>query len=168
MDRKFVACLIKGRVTASKSELLESEHKTADGLRLVLIDQHAADERIRVERYLKELCQGFLDSRKYGDASQNGIKVHIIEPPMPLLLTRYECLKLASSDDLQQFFAWWGIRFFGLSEVDAHGTESCEYIQVLVKSVPKVISDKVTFSLSTPPSISITRFSSQQTMNYEI
>ncbi|KAM6496087.1 hypothetical protein JOM56_008793 [Amanita muscaria] len=151
VDCKFVACLIRGTANPLDCESPEREHDTWQSpvqSRLILLDQHAADERVRVERYLKELCQGFLDNGKYG---KNGIKVHELVPPMPLLLTRHEGLKLATSRDLQQFFEGWGIRFSRLSDVGTNGTEpganskdAPDYLQVLVQCIPRVISDKLT------------------------
>ncbi|KIL70278.1 hypothetical protein M378DRAFT_183827 [Amanita muscaria Koide BX008] len=151
VDCKFVACLIRGTANPLDCESPVTEHNTwlsPVQSRLILLDQHAADERIRVERFLKELCQGFLDNGKYG---KNGIKVHDLVPPMPLLLTRHEGLKLATSRDLQQFFEGWGIRFSRLSDVETNGTEpganskdAHDYLQVLVQCIPRVISDKLT------------------------
>lgn len=158
MDRKFVACLIRGKGALPAGDLLEGEENkdsTSDDSSLVLIDQHAADERIRVERYLKELCQGFLHNRRYGFDSEQGVRVQNLEPPIPLLLTRHEALRLASSRDLQNFLCWWGLHLAGLStEMNGTGLDSESesginhgYFQVLVKSIPFVISDKVCFSL---------------------
>ena len=156
VDRKFVACLIRGRLTPPVGELPDGGKNKIDTLgdsSLVLVDQHAADERICVERYLKELCQGFLHNRKYGPNSEQGVRVQTLEPPTPLLLTRHEALILASSRDLQKFLSWWGLHLTGLStEMDGTGADpdsgnSHGYSQVLVKSIPFVISDKVCFSL---------------------
>ncbi|KAI0331238.1 hypothetical protein GY45DRAFT_1322484 [Cubamyces sp. BRFM 1775] len=79
VDRKFVACVIHG--SSPPMEAPTSLDKDADGGgdagagtgwsegacgrghgALVLIDQHAADERVRVERFLRSLCEGFLAS----------------------------------------------------------------------------------------------------------
>ena len=46
VDCKFVACTLPGDSTGQREPVL------------VLTDQHAADERVRVERFLKELCHG--------------------------------------------------------------------------------------------------------------
>ncbi|KAF8622121.1 hypothetical protein AX15_007254 [Amanita polypyramis BW_CC] len=145
VDRKFIACLIRGRALPSSQRERNGSDATDDPS-LVLIDQHAADERIRVEHYLKELCQGFLDSRKYGS---QGVKVQSLEPPIPLLLTRHEALRLVGSRDLQAYLGWWGVHFSGLS-MDMNGTGSDSdsgnnhgYFQVLVKNIPQVVSDKL-------------------------
>ncbi|KAK2466034.1 hypothetical protein APHAL10511_001676 [Amanita phalloides] len=152
VDRKFIACLIAGKETLAVGDSLErerNENDVLDGLTLILIDQHAADERIRVEQYLKGLCQGFLYSRKYGSDSKQGVKVRNLEPPLPLLLTRHEALRLASSRDLQEFLSWWGLHFCGLS-TDMNGTgfdsdtgNSHGYFQIFAKGIPLVISDKL-------------------------
>ncbi len=61
VDRKFIACLV------SRETLDESRYGSEDEDAIfVLVDQHAADERIRVERFLRELCVGFLDRDEVG------------------------------------------------------------------------------------------------------
>ena len=155
VDRKFVACLIKDRMPPSNGGSFKRENSgsgTTGNSNLVLIDQHAADERIRVEHYLKELCQGFLDGRKYGSQSKRGVKVQSLESPIPLLLTRHEALRLVGSRDLQAFLGWWGVHFSGLSmDMNEMGLGSDSgnhgYFQVLVTSIPQVASDKVCFPI---------------------
>lgn len=155
VDRKFVACLIRGRLTLPVGELLDGGKNKIDTLgysSLVLVDQHAADERICVERYLKELCQGFLHNRRNGPNSEQGVRVQTLEPPTPLLLTRHEALILAGSHDLQKFLSWWGLHLTCLStemdgtETDPDSGNNHGYLQILVKSIPLIISDKVCFS----------------------
>ena len=52
VNEKFVACIVNG---GADGVAMGSGSGT-----LVLVDQHAADERIRVEQFLSEICQGFL------------------------------------------------------------------------------------------------------------
>ncbi|PFH51311.1 hypothetical protein AMATHDRAFT_142895 [Amanita thiersii Skay4041] len=152
VDRKFIACLLTDPETQESHGLsFGDEHVGASvGQCLVLIDQHAADERIRVEYYLKELCLGFLDTRRHGQDSKQGVKLHLFDPLLPLLLTRHEALKLVASKDVQEYLGFWGIQFSGLSEININGTDTDienetdhEYIQVLVKSVPEIVSEKL-------------------------
>jgi DNA mismatch repair protein MLH3 len=142
VDRKFIACLIHGDTdTVGDTD--------ASGRALVLIDQHAADERIRVERFLKELCLGFL---QHNDRS-NGVKTKMLSPSVPVLLTRHEALRLADSDVFRRAFECWGISFDDLSSHSFHGglddAGGGGYVQVFVKSIPAVVSEKVFLRIPT-------------------
>ncbi|KIM91200.1 hypothetical protein PILCRDRAFT_1386 [Piloderma croceum F 1598] len=139
VDRKFIACLIH----ADTDTIGDTD---ASGRALVLIDQHAADERIRVERFLKELCLGFLQHNN----RSNGVKTKMLSPSVPVLLTRHEALRLADSDVVRHAFECWGILFDDLSSSSSHsfhgglddaGGEG--YVQVFVKSIPAVVSEKL-------------------------
>lgn len=105
VDGKFIACV--------------SPNGT-----LILVDQHAADERIRVERFLKELDDGAIVE---------------IDPPKPVLLTSHELRKLAL-DDTRAAFLRWGIRFLDVQPVE---TLQGGYQQVLVDQVPAVVYEKI-------------------------
>jgi DNA mismatch repair protein MLH3 len=147
VDRKFIACLIQDDMDAA----IVCD-KGAGGHSLVLIDQHAADERIRVERFLKELCLGFL---QHSDPS-NGVKTKALSPSVPVLLTLHEALRLADSDTFQRAFECWGVSFDDLPSSNSCpsdgglGDASGEgYVQVFVKSVPAVVSEKVCFGVQT-------------------
>ncbi|KIY49467.1 hypothetical protein FISHEDRAFT_65439 [Fistulina hepatica ATCC 64428] len=104
VDRKFIACIMNE----------EEGGRSA----LVLIDQHAADERVRVERFLRELCCGFLEARRghRGERSTR-IKKAMLSPPLPVLLTRQEALRLKVSEGVRLAFEWWGVCFANLSEI---------------------------------------------------
>jgi len=143
VDRKFIACLIEGDA--------EDPDSLANGCALVLIDQHAADERIRVERFLKELCQGFLQ----WEGGASGLRTKELSPAMSVLLTRREAFQLGGSNDIQSAFKSWGFHFGDLNQMSEEKLEedmdvggSSSYVQVLVRSVPEIVSDKVCISLS--------------------
>ena len=138
VDRKFIACLIQDDTTISDNRVSSRA--------LVLIDQHAADERVRVERFLKELCLGFL---QHSDTN-NGVKMKELSPSVPVLLTRHEALRLADSGVFQGAFECWGIMFDDLSSLSSHSidggldtTRGEGYVQVFVRSIPAIVSEKV-------------------------
>jgi DNA mismatch repair protein MLH3 len=143
VDRKFIACLIQREASSSKS---------GDNDRiLVLVDQHAADERVRVERYLKELCIGFLTNVRGISDPTLALKTRDLSTGVPILLTTHEVGRLAESPEIQTAFSNWGIRFEGLAQIEKQaisgdrGEDSSGYFQVIVRSIPEVVSDKVCY-----------------------
>ncbi|KAE9409939.1 hypothetical protein BT96DRAFT_984267 [Gymnopus androsaceus JB14] len=132
VDRKFVACIFN-KDLADKDLTDKSLRKDYETATLVLIDQasHAADERIRVERFLKDLCLGFL--RSHSGEGEEGVETRHLTPAL---------------------FESWGIRFTGLAHIEAldsntspnpiNDDESNGYVQVMVLSVPDVVADKLT------------------------
>ncbi|KAG6877215.1 hypothetical protein C0992_010608 [Termitomyces sp. T32_za158] len=149
VDTKFIACLIEDHIDDDDESLPDTNTSCAKGHVLVLVDQHAADERIRVERFLNELCSGFLHSRhgKYPDAG--GVQVKELLPPLPILLTLHEAQRLSESLEVREAFHSWGFQFeiremMAGDEVSSdNGSADSGYTQVLVRSVPEVVSDKV-------------------------
>ncbi|KAI0311741.1 hypothetical protein OF83DRAFT_1068318 [Amylostereum chailletii] len=111
VDRKFIAC------TLDKD----------DGARvLVVVDQHAASERVRVERFLSGLCTGYL-----GDGAQ---RVDV-RPVRAVMLTEAEVGRLWEGG-AGEVLKRWG---FGLVRVE--GEEDVG--KVLVSHVPEVVSEKL-------------------------
>lgn len=150
VDRKFIACAIP--VKQPENGLLETSQiyreQTSTSPALVLIDQHAADERIRVECFLKELCLGFLHYRDEGSSTEKGITQRELQPPRPVLLARHEASLIKASLGIQRAFHNWGLRFADLSKVanvnsDDVFANGSGYEQLLVRSVPEVVSEKV-------------------------
>ncbi|EIW82275.1 hypothetical protein CONPUDRAFT_89709 [Coniophora puteana RWD-64-598 SS2] len=129
VDQKFIACLID-----SSEESLQSRS-------LVLLDQHAADERIRVERYLKELCLGFLRRPPY----EQGVETETLEPARPVLLTLQEASWLHANSGFRSVFRSWGFEVL-LSDKDPEDDEQSHadaYTQVRIRTLPQVISEKL-------------------------
>ncbi|KAJ3975254.1 hypothetical protein EV361DRAFT_889995 [Lentinula raphanica] len=151
VDHKFVACVftkdLVNKDLGNNKVLTEEDDKIST---LVLIDQHAADERIRVERFLKDLCLGFLRNRSGGE--EEGVEMRHLTPPVPILLTRHEASRLLRSEQIQSSFQSWGIRFADLAQVETGlGTsesgldnENDSYVQLYTVCVPEVVADKLT------------------------
>jgi DNA mismatch repair protein MLH3 len=105
---------------------------------VALVDQHAADERVRVERYLKRLCIGFL---------RNEIEKLQLEPPTKILLTRRE-IEVLERPVMLDALSRWGLRielhFTDVQHVSELGsTQDREFCQVDVTAVPDVVSKRV-------------------------
>nr|XP_019045853.1 hypothetical protein I302_06244 [Kwoniella bestiolae CBS 10118]OCF24783.1 hypothetical protein I302_06244 [Kwoniella bestiolae CBS 10118] len=116
VDKKFVA------VTLPTSK---SEDKA-----VVLVDQHAADERISVENILTSLCMGF----RTGDMAITKLTKHT----PTILLTTSESEQLARPGAMDVFRRW-GIHltlpFLGIIEGD--------YVQVQVEAVPSLLVNRL-------------------------
>lgn len=146
VDRKFIACVLGLDPNGPSGE---KDNKTcegqlaSDGKTLILIDQHAADERVRVERFLKSICCGFLSHQE----GSGGVETKQLTPPVPVLLTRHEASRLADLSDFHKAFESWGFQFSGLEETQSR--LECEtevdggYIQVFVSAIPEIVSEKV-------------------------
>ncbi|KAH8118722.1 hypothetical protein DFH11DRAFT_695793 [Phellopilus nigrolimitatus] len=144
VDRKFIACLVAvsppDGPCSNERPVDDPNRETADVHSLVLIDQHAADERVRVERYLKALCLGFLD--------RDGVGVErcMLNPPVPVLLTKFERDRLKGSSRMKNAFRGWG---FDVVEMDSKREGSNDsrneegYGMVHFESVPEVVADKL-------------------------
>jgi DNA mismatch repair protein MLH3 len=119
VDTKFIACLIE----RSPARIL------------ALVDQHAADERVRVERYLKRLCLGFL---------QEEMEVFQMEKPKRVLLTRREA-EVVVRPGILDVLARWGlwVELNTPTSQQPLPSQEFEFVQVDVSAVPAVISSKV-------------------------
>lgn len=158
VDTKFIACVIKSTSTQGVRETL------------VLVDQHAADERVRVEQLLSSVCAGYV---KHG--SDVGIEASQLDPPVPVLLNKFELKVLRDNDHFLEAFARWG---FGLELAtesktgeDEESDSTEEYCQVFIREIPEILSQKVRNFIRRSKydwSLFLQSYSCWQEMNYEI
>lgn len=167
VDDKFIACLVnpsQQRLQAKEGESKTLNATPGDGQSnsdavLILVDQHAADERIRVERLLKEICEGFMEDaverRNMFDASslpraprglQGGTRTGV-----KILLSTAEARVLRGDEPnvVRRAFKRWGFEFGDAqfnSISNGDNTLECNFTQVEVFSVPEVVADKVSAS----------------------
>ncbi|KAH7930648.1 hypothetical protein BV22DRAFT_1124687 [Leucogyrophana mollusca] len=148
VDRKFIACLVDDDLQSGESDSGGSggdEPAPSTGKALILIDQHAADERVRVERFLKDICIGFLRHAE----GHGGVKVAQLSPPVPVLLTHHEASRLGTVQAFREAFDRWGIRFEDLGRPSSNAADGAQgelgnaYAQVFVSTVPKVVHEKL-------------------------
>lgn len=145
VDRKFIACLIDLDHSTHRGHGKPPNKSVAGGSTLILIDQHAADERVRVERFLTEICSGFLQHCE----GTGGVEVLKLSPAVPILLTRHEASRLATIEEVQSAFNRWGVRFEGLDKLTSLESEcagdeaSGGYVQVFVRAIPAIVGDKL-------------------------
>ncbi|KIL00522.1 hypothetical protein PAXRUDRAFT_129656 [Paxillus rubicundulus Ve08.2h10] len=146
VDRKFIACLVGlERGSAGVNVSCEEDGPPADGDTLILIDQHAADERVRVERFLKKICNGFLCHQE----RSGGVEMKQLLPPVPVLLTEREASRLSEVLAYQKTFESWGFQFSNLQDVgvtqelDTEPDGNAGYTQVFVSAIPEVVSEKL-------------------------
>jgi DNA mismatch repair protein MLH3 len=134
LDRKFIVCVVDAASESNGSGQTSNFSKRI----LVLVDQHAASERVRVEGYLKTLCHHFLNPGH--DGSQSTFRVKL-EPPRPVRLGRREASTLRSS---AQILKRWGFDLSWPETEDLDENPDQEvHKQVLVHSVPQVVGEKV-------------------------
>lgn len=113
VDRKFILCSI------------------GNGKTLAVIDQHAADERVRVERFLSE----YLNSTA---------RVRVVDPPLQMVVSAWENKRLKHAGG-RQALATWGFDVYAKDDVDSDQSTS-EYEQISVSGVPEILVDKVCFT----------------------
>ncbi|KAH6915092.1 hypothetical protein BKA70DRAFT_1368885 [Coprinopsis sp. MPI-PUGE-AT-0042] len=119
IDRKFIACV------ADIETNRDLEPWTSR--LLLLVDQHAADERIRVERFLQPLC------------FQN-------EATDTLIAAELKSPKAIRDAHVKKTFHNWGISFLELSSEPSeafNGGVFNDYVQMHVTSLPAVVCDKL-------------------------
>ena len=134
LDRKFILCAV--------DEIKGSDDSRQEfgNLRrmLVLVDQHAASERVRVEGFLRTLCHNFLELEGNGSQSPDRLE---LDPPRMILLSRKESSILRNT---QSILGRWCLELsWPESKSCDQSIDQDEYEQFLVHSVPRVVSEKV-------------------------
>jgi DNA mismatch repair protein MLH3 len=125
VDNKFICCVL----AAESVSRTESDQKT--GRTLVLIDQHAADERVSVERVLPELTEGFINDE--ADVTE------LPEPQPMLVLSREESQQLEHPTVLR-IVRRWGLH---LEMSPPAADDAATYCQVKVLSVPTALKARL-------------------------
>ncbi|KAI9761148.1 MAG: hypothetical protein M4579_001195 [Chaenotheca gracillima] len=138
VDHKFL--LVKMGVRISESPLSRDDCDVSTAL--VLIDQHAADERWRVEKLLEDLCspptEFDITDSKNGLAS--AVKCTYLAEPIgfPISPKEGQLFEVQKSG-----FADWGVLYDLESHAqDASYNSSQEKLQVVVRALPTVISER--------------------------
>ena len=109
VDRKFI--LIQVALSSSTEETNESDHDDDDNYVLVLVDQHAADERIRIESLLTDLCTKATERTSHVQ-SQLGLRSSIETTPLFKPLTVYiSAREHTLFEENASYFAKWGILY---------------------------------------------------------
>ena len=131
VDKKFI--LVK-----MKSLAPEQEEKAGV---LVLIDQHAADERIQVERLFRDLCTPLPQANAYKSQLGHGALVvsTMLEKPMQFAVSPQESMQFTTH---AARFAAWGILYEILrSTSSSSGPERDKHV-LSVTTLPPTISER--------------------------
>ncbi len=138
VDQKFI--LVRMDVTQAIKDL-EHSNSTAKQL-LVLVDQHAADERIRVEGLLADLCEAPTSENRTFRSSLNlksDIKTTLLEKPFTFQIqVREHQLFMIHSGH----FANWGILFDLSAPVAGPTLVESPMCKLTVTTLPAVIAER--------------------------
>lgn len=136
VDRKFI--LIK--ISASTASFSHGNTNAPTEM-LVIVDQHAADERCRIEDLLGEICSApVMDERLANVASvQPGVLTTPLEKPISFIMPRREIQLLRT---YSQHFADWGI-IYDLPPITPTVDQHEEH-KVTVKSLPPSVFERCT------------------------
>ncbi|KAA1101324.1 DNA mismatch repair protein [Puccinia graminis f. sp. tritici] len=151
LDLKFLIVKLDGRCSLDRGD-----HHREDGV-MVAFDQHAVHERIRVERFLHDLCTGQFNVKELetkidhhqqqedqGDQAQGGL--HSGSKFVPILVTRHEFDGLVK---FKKLFNRWGFIYeLTLTESDPihdHNHKEDDedddvgFKQIFMRAVPEII-----------------------------
>jgi DNA mismatch repair protein MLH3 len=129
VDKKFIL------VKLYPSDYNEGTSTDNQGVMLVIVDQHAADERVRVETLMQELCMQS-DSRV---SSDSGVQCIALDKPLSYVLSSKDIDLLRS---YRQHFSSWGILYdLAPKGQSDHGTGRREE-SLVVRSLPPGIVER--------------------------
>lgn len=141
VERKFVLVCMNANVP--EPALLGDS--TTDNQILVLIDQHAADERVRVEALLAELCtppsqgSGSLHSALDADHLQSTIATTVLGKPIDFDVPRQEHRPFTNH---RRHFANWGI-LYGVTLVQQSSSRlGSSVCRLNVRTLPEAIAER--------------------------
>ncbi|KAI4210708.1 MAG: hypothetical protein LQ351_006484 [Letrouitia transgressa] len=135
IDRKFILALVRKLPNDSESDTSTSDHQI-----LVLIDQHAADERIRVEFLLAGLCNvpGPSTNARPSLDQVSGIETIVLPEPINFHIQSRE-IELFKSH--ASHFERWGI-LFDLSSAPSEEHTARESAIVTVRALPPTVAER--------------------------
>jgi len=156
VDKKFIACIMNAGnpSTGVDQDSSDDVEGNRNGNRtLVLIDQHAADERIRVERFLEEICSNFLRrcSHSSGQDTDHSLDAVPLDSPVQVTLAKHDASQIACSPDLQRTLHAWGITFDSLNDRLLSSREDfgldeqarSEHVHLNIRTVPSLLREKL-------------------------
>lgn len=138
VDKKFILIKTPAADVANTTE-------EAPKMLLVLVDQHAADERIRVETLFRQLCSPASPScssyqSKLGHIAQ--VESTVLEKPMKFSISRHERLHFTTHAER---FAFWGF-LFDIDEAidmpDRPGISRETHYLLSVTSLPPSVTER--------------------------
>ncbi|KIO30923.1 hypothetical protein M407DRAFT_20045 [Tulasnella calospora MUT 4182] len=138
VDKKFIACVVHS-----------GEESPGSGSTLILIDQHAADERIRVEHFFKELACQFLDGfRSDRRTSTDGVERSPLPEPTFVLLSKDEIQRLQLDQKLLNYISRSGFEittpeFDTAPNSHTQPTSVPDAGQTTVTAVPKLLYSRL-------------------------
>nr|QIC49972.1 DNA mismatch repair protein Mlh3 [Actinia equina] len=128
VDDKFIVCRVRRPPQDESDKDADTENEEEGDCLIVLLDQHAVHERIRLEKLIDDLCV-----REPNQIDQPRLKASIVSPPVELEFTSQELLLLKRfRSELQRV----GVRFVISSDMDSDES------RVIVHELPTPFVDR--------------------------
>ena len=138
VDKKFI--LINMNITSKRNSIADSSSVSKPFL--ILVDQHAADERIRIEGLIAELCRKpLLGNSIIPDCSHSvsSVMTTLLVKPITFQVQARECTLFTRH---ASHFANWGI-LYTIGKQPAEDTSvRHQWSQLTVKALPEVIAER--------------------------
>jgi DNA mismatch repair protein MLH3 len=131
VDTKFILVKLESAKTVGAAD-------SGGGTLLVLIDQHAADERIRIETLLEEFFAPPVTGTSM--PTESGVRTSLLGKPIDFEISSKEARLLYK---YKEYFARWGIIFEFLNEIHPETTSKGTALQrLIVLSLPPSIIER--------------------------